>query len=64
MLDEEKKIMATNPYWDFDEWVANQPISTIAQPEEVSELVLFLASGRARYCTGGVYPIDGGSTAG
>lgn len=64
MLDEEKKIMASNPYWDFDEWVATQPISKIAQPEEISELVLFLASDRARYCTGGVFPIDGGSTAG
>ncbi|MGA5536181.1 SDR family NAD(P)-dependent oxidoreductase [Mycolicibacterium nivoides] len=64
MLDEEKAIMASNPYWDFDEWVATQPISKIAQPEEVSELVLFLASDRTRYCTGGVYPIDGGSTAG
>jgi NAD(P)-dependent dehydrogenase (short-subunit alcohol dehydrogenase family) len=64
MLDEEKKIMAANPYWDFDEWVETQPISKIAQPEEVSELVLFLASDRSRYCTGAVYPIDGGSTAG
>ncbi|BBZ35794.1 SDR family NAD(P)-dependent oxidoreductase [Mycolicibacterium confluentis] len=64
MLDEEKVIMASNPYWDFDEWVNTQPIAKIAQPEEISELVLFLASDRTRYCTGSVYPIDGGSTAG
>jgi 3alpha(or 20beta)-hydroxysteroid dehydrogenase len=60
MLDEEKLIMADNPYWDFDEWVETQPISKIAQPEEISELILYLASDRARYCTGTVYPIDGG----
>lgn len=64
MLDEERVIMADNPYWDFDEWIATQPIATMAQPEEISELVLYLASPRARYCTGAVYPIDGGSTAG
>jgi 3alpha(or 20beta)-hydroxysteroid dehydrogenase len=60
MLDDEKVIMADNPYWDFDEWVNTQPISKIAQPEEISELMLYLASDRARYCTGTVYPIDGG----
>jgi NAD(P)-dependent dehydrogenase (short-subunit alcohol dehydrogenase family) len=64
MLDAEKVIMAENPYFDFDEWIASQPIPTIAQPEEVSELVLYLASDRARYCTGAVYPIDGGILAG
>lgn len=64
MLDEEKVTMAENPYFDFDEWIASQPIPTIAQPEEVSELVLYLCSDRARYCTGAVYPIDGGILAG
>lgn len=64
MLDEEKEIMAANPYWDFEEWVNTQPISKIAQPEEVSELILYLASDRARYCTGSVFTIDGGTTAG
>jgi NAD(P)-dependent dehydrogenase (short-subunit alcohol dehydrogenase family) len=32
------------------------------QPEEVAELASFLASDRARYITGAVIPIDGGST--
>jgi NAD(P)-dependent dehydrogenase (short-subunit alcohol dehydrogenase family) len=64
MLDEEKLIMAENPYWDFDEWVNTQPISKIAQPEEISEIILYLASDRARYCTGTVFTIDGGTTAG
>ncbi|OBC10930.1 hypothetical protein A5784_36125 [Mycobacterium sp. 852013-50091_SCH5140682] len=64
MLDEEKAIMAENPYWDFDEWITAQPISVPARPEEVSELIVYLASDRARYCTGAVYPIDGGTTVG
>ena len=32
------------------------------QPEEVAELASFLASDRARFITGAVIPIDGGST--
>jgi 3alpha(or 20beta)-hydroxysteroid dehydrogenase len=64
MLDEEKVIMAENPYFDFDEWMATQPIPRIATPGEVTDLVLYLISDRARYCTGGIYPIDGGILAG
>lgn len=34
------------------------------EPEEVAELVWFLASDRSSFCTGGHYLIDGGLTAG
>lgn len=32
-------------------------------PEEVAELVCFLASDKSSFCTGGLFPIDGGLTA-
>jgi 3alpha(or 20beta)-hydroxysteroid dehydrogenase len=64
MLDEEKVIMAENPYFDFDDWMASQPIPRIAQAQEISDLLLYLVSDRSRYCTGGLYPIDGGILAG
>lgn len=32
-------------------------------PEEVAELVYFLASDKSSFCTGGLFPIDGGLTA-
>lgn len=32
-------------------------------PEEVATLMLFLAGDESRYCTGGVYMVDGGLTA-
>lgn len=42
-------------------WVANQtPVKRWAQPEEVAELTLFLASDAADYMQGVVLPLDGG----
>jgi NAD(P)-dependent dehydrogenase (short-subunit alcohol dehydrogenase family) len=35
-------------------------LKRFVQPEEVAELMLYLASDAAAYCTGGIYPIDGG----
>lgn len=39
------------------------PVGRIAQPEEIAELIYFLASEQARFMTGAVIPIDGGYTA-
>jgi NAD(P)-dependent dehydrogenase (short-subunit alcohol dehydrogenase family) len=43
--------------------VALHPIGRIGQISEVAELVAFLASDRSSFCTGGVYPVEGGFTA-
>ena len=40
------------------------PIPRIGQPEEVANLVLFLASDESSYCTGSEFIIDGGMLAG
>jgi NAD(P)-dependent dehydrogenase (short-subunit alcohol dehydrogenase family) len=39
-----------------------QPLNRIGQPEEVAELVLFLASDKAKFITGSLQVIDGGYT--
>jgi NAD(P)-dependent dehydrogenase (short-subunit alcohol dehydrogenase family) len=43
--------------------IANHPIGRIAQPEEIADAVVWLASPRASYVTGVALPIDGGLTA-
>ena len=46
------------------EAVSKSGIRRIAQPEDVAELALFLASAKARHIQGAAIGVDGGSTPG
>ncbi len=46
-----------------EEFAKHIPVQRVAQPEEVSNLVLFLASDDSSYSTGSEFVIDGGITA-
>ena len=55
---------AANPELAEQEANAYAPIQRMAQPDEVANAILFLASDEAGYVTGSALQIDGGSTAG
>ena len=40
------------------------PLKRYGNPEEVARLMLFLSSDESSFCTGGVYMVDGGTSAG
>lgn len=48
----------------FKRFGAAHPLGRIGEPEEVAEMIAFLCSPRAAFCTGGDYLVDGGLTAG
>ena len=42
----------------------DRPLKREGTPDDVAEAVLYYATDRARYVTGTVLPVDGGTTAG
>jgi len=60
------KTRAQREYGDPSRWLdymKRLPLGRAAKPEEVANVVAFLASERASYISGVIYTIDGGSAA-
>ena len=55
----------TGPLWSMpgvvEEFVENTTIGRFAQPEDVADLALFLASDESSFVTGSLYLVDGGA---
>jgi NAD(P)-dependent dehydrogenase (short-subunit alcohol dehydrogenase family) len=47
-----------------EQGAARIPLKRYGEPEEVARLMLFLAGDESSFCTGGVYTVDGGFSAG
>ena len=62
MIEELSAAMGGAPVLDMI--TAHSPIKRGARPEEIAELVLWLASDASSYVTGAAMPIDGGMLAG
>jgi NAD(P)-dependent dehydrogenase (short-subunit alcohol dehydrogenase family) len=43
-----------------EDWGRTHPLGRVAKPEEVAEVIAFLAGPRARFVTGSEYKVDGG----
>jgi len=62
-IDNYCKISGTDKSQIHAQEASLQPLNRLGQPEEVAELVLFLASDKAKFITGSLQVIDGGYTA-
>ncbi len=45
------------------DWGMMHPLGRVAKPDEVAEVITFLAGPRASFVTGGEYKVDGGMLA-
>lgn len=59
-LNEKVFRESSDPQGLIDRWNAAHPIGRFGEPEEVAELILFLASDRASFITGELVRVDGG----
>ncbi len=46
----------------YNSWVATHPVGRLGKPEEISAIVLYLASDESAFATGAEFRIDGGSS--
>lgn len=58
-----EKVMTDNPMLR-EHIAATCPLGRLAEPSEIAEAVLWLASPKSSYVNGAVLPVDGGYTAG
>ena len=67
-IEEQRVSSGTDGFTTSDEahetFAQYIPLRRYGEPEEVAKLMMFLASDESSYCTGGVYMVDGGMTAG
>lgn len=56
------KVRGLDPDRAIDELNASVPIGRIAEPEDIADVIVFLASDRARYMCGALLEVNGGKS--
>lgn len=57
-------MLMDNPnFSELEKFGSMSPLARLGEPEEITSLVLYLASDEASYCTGAEFVADGGATA-
>ena len=59
----EEQFVPGHPGQAKEQMQATIPLGRYGQPEEVADVMLFLASDQSSFCTGGIYMVDGGVSA-
>ena len=59
----EEQFVPGHPGQAKEQMQSTIPLGRYGQPEEVAEVMLFLASDQSSFCTGGIYMVDGGVSA-
>ena len=62
-LDAEAKMTGLDAAEILKRQQSRIPLQRLAQPEEIAQVALFLASSQASYVTGAIIPMDGGAAA-
>jgi NAD(P)-dependent dehydrogenase (short-subunit alcohol dehydrogenase family) len=59
------RTTATGPFWEMpgivEEFLDNTTVGRFAEPADVAALAAFLASDESSFCSGSLYPVDGGA---
>jgi len=59
----EEQFVPGHPGQAKEQMQSTIPLGRYGQPEEVADVMLFLASDQSAFCTGGIYMVDGGVSA-
>jgi len=59
----EEQFVPGHPGQAKEQMQSTIPLGRYGQPDEVAEVMLFLASDQSSFCTGGIYMVDGGVSA-
>jgi NAD(P)-dependent dehydrogenase (short-subunit alcohol dehydrogenase family) len=59
----EEQFVPGHPGQAKEQMQSTIPLGRYGQPDEVAEVMLFLASDQGSFCTGGIYMVDGGVSA-